>query len=91
MAQGTTITVTVYVTGAPFQVRTNTHQKVEQLVRDALHEAGKRGADPGGWVLRPAAGGDPIEQSSRVGDAGITEGTQLSLDRDEGGGGSLSL
>jgi hypothetical protein len=42
MSQGNTIGITVYVTGAPFAVSINTHQKVEELVRKALHEAGKR-------------------------------------------------
>lgn len=88
MAQQNNIEPTVYVSGAPFSVRINTNQKVEQLIREALHQAGKRGVDPSGWVLRFEGGGDPIDPAKRVGEAGIAADITLLLDRDEGGGGN---
>jgi hypothetical protein len=87
MAHGGNIDVLVYVTGAPFPVTVNQNQKVEQLIREALKKAGKQGADPAGWALRLPSGGDPLNPDLRVNEAGITQGMQLSLDRDEGGGG----
>lgn len=89
MAQGGNINVIVYVTGAPFPVTVNINQKVEHLIREAFKAAGKQGTDPAGWALRLPGGGDPLSLGTRLGEAGITDGMQLSLDRDEGGGGNV--
>lgn len=81
------IQVTVVVSGAPVPVKVNVHQKVEQLMREALHDAGKRDVDLSRWFLRHSGGGEPIAAGLRVDQAGITSGATLFLDPDEGGGG----
>lgn len=87
--QGGNINVVVYVTGAPFPVTVNVHQKIEQLIREAFKAAGKQGTDPDGWALRLPGGGDPLALDARIGASGITDGMELSLDRHEGGGGAV--
>lgn len=90
MAQGGNIDVIVYVTGAPFPVTVNPNQKIEHLIREAFKAAGKQGTEPAGWALRLPGGGDPLPLGTRIRDAGITDGMELTLDRDEGGGGNAA-
>lgn len=88
MAQGGNIRLIVYVTGAPIPVTVNRNQKIEHLMREAFKEAGKQGTEPSGWALRLPGGGDPLALGARISDSGIVDGMELTLDRDEGGGGA---
>jgi hypothetical protein len=90
MAPESNITVTVVVSGASHQVRINAHEKVAQLIRRALNEAGIHGSDIAGWSLR-FEGGQTIPPGERIAEAGIDPGATLFLDPDEGGGGQISL
>jgi putative metal binding uncharacterized protein/uncharacterized protein DUF2604 len=87
---GSNITVTVVVSGAPQSVTVNAHQKAEQLMREALKEAGILDADLSRWHLRLQDGGEPIPPSDRIADVGIVDGATLFLDPEEGGGGNVS-
>lgn len=89
MAKGGNIQLIVYVTGAPIPITVNPEQKVEQLIREAFKEAGKKGTEPSGWALRLPGGGEPLAPGARIRDCGIIDGMELTLDRDEGGGGAV--
>ncbi|MFL5833350.1 MAG: putative metal-binding protein [Solirubrobacterales bacterium] len=91
MAAESNIALTVVVSGAPQHITINVHEKVAQLMRKALHQAGIDNSDLAGWNLRFAAGGDPIAPEARIGEAGIGAGATLFLSRDEGGGGEIAV
>ena len=76
----------VVVSGQPTAVRVNANQRLEQLVREALHESGNAGQDPEAWELR-REGGDLLELGQRAGDAGLTDGMTLYLNPRAGAGG----
>jgi hypothetical protein len=84
------VTLTVVVSGAPQSVRINLHQKVADLMREALREAGVGHGDLAGWSLRFASGGDAISPDARIAESGISAGETLFLDRDAGGGGQIA-
>jgi uncharacterized protein DUF2604 len=82
------ITVTIVVSGQPTSLKVNIHQKVEELVREALRQSGNQGQPPGDWELR-TTDGNLIEQTARIGDAGIIEGITLFLSPRAGIGGDI--
>ena len=95
MAQGQVkdknIVVSVVVGGRAIEgIRVNVNQRVEQLIREALREAGLAGANTDEWDLRNQ-GGQPIDRALRIGEAGIAEGATLYLDPREGGGGNVPV
>lgn len=81
------ITVTVVVSGQSTEAKINIHQKVEELVREALNRTGNQGQPPGNWELR-TSDGNLIEQSLTVEAAGIVEGMKLFLSPHAGAGGN---
>jgi hypothetical protein len=85
------ITVTVVVSGAPLKVAVNDNQKVEQLIREALHQAGIPHPTVAEWTLRFADGGAAIGPEQRIAAAGIADGATLFLDPQEGGGGQVAV
>ena len=89
MAQQTPhqITVTVVVATMPVVVNINNNQHVAQLIRDALHEAGKPSDKTDGWFLK-AEQGQEFQPDQKISDAGIVNGMTLYLTQDAGGGGS---
>lgn len=87
MAGAHKVTVTVVVSGARLSVTVNAHQKVAQLIREALKEAGIPHPKVGDWTLRFADGGAAIDPDLQIEEAGIVDGATLFLDPDEGGGG----
>jgi len=80
------ISVTVIVSGQPTTVKVNIHQKVDQLVREALNQSGNKGQPPSEWELRTSDGA-LIEQTLTVEAAGILEGMNLYLNPRAGAGG----
>lgn len=80
------ITVNVVVSGQETSLNVNIHQKVEELIKEALRETGNQGQPPEDWELRTGDGA-LIGQGVRVGDAGILEGTKLYLNPKAGAGG----
>lgn len=84
------ISLTVVVSGAPEEISVNRHDKVEHLMKNALKKAGIEHADLNEWALRKQEGGNPIPPSTRISEAGITDGVTLFLDPDEGGGGETA-
>jgi hypothetical protein len=64
----------------------NKHQKVEQLVREALNQTGNKGQPPADWELRTSDGA-LIQQSLTIEAAGIVDGTTLFLNPRAGAGG----
>lgn len=78
------IDVTVSVSGKPVAVTANVGWKIEQLMREALKQAGKPGEDPDGWELRTEQG-VVLNPDGRVRD--IPDGVTLFLDPKIGGGG----
>ncbi len=83
------ITVKVIVSGQPTSVTVNSHQKVEQLVREALNQTGNKGQPPADWELRTADGA-LIEQNLTIEAAGIVAGMTLYLSPRAGAGGQVS-
>ena len=83
------ITVKVIVSGQPTSVTVNSHQKVEQLVREALNQTGNKGQPPADWELR-TADGVLIEQNLTIEAAGIVGGMTLYLSPRAGAGGQFS-
>lgn len=90
MAAEGNIEVTVVVSGAPQPIRINAHEKVGNLIRQALADAGVHGGDIAGWTLR-FQDGQAIPSGERIAEAGIAAGATLFLDPDEGGGGEVVL
>lgn len=80
------ISVVVVVSGEDVAVTVNPHQKVAELVREALRESGNQGQPLENWVLK-TADGSSIDFDQRVEDAGITEGMKLFLNPKAGEGG----
>ena len=80
------VSVTVVVSGEDVAVTVNPHQKVAELVREALRESGNQGQPLENWVLK-TADGSSIDFNQRIGDAGITEGMKLFLNPKAGEGG----
>ena len=82
------ITVIVVVSGQPTSLKVNIHQKVEELVREALRQSGNQGQPPADWELR-TIDGNLIGQTTRIGDAGIIDGITLFLSPQAGVGGDI--
>jgi hypothetical protein len=80
------IDVIVVVSGQPEHIRVNVHQKLEQLVREALNESGNEGQALSDWELR-LEDGSLLDQDLRVQDAGVTAGMTLFLSPKAGAGG----
>jgi len=76
----------VVVSGVATPVRVNVNERLEQVVREALRESGNAGQPPEQWELRRESG-EPLDQSLRVGDAGLTDGATLTLQPRAGAGG----
>ena len=70
MAQKENFDVTVVVSGQPTNIKTNVHQSVEHLVKEALKESGNKGQPPAEWELRTSDGA-LIDQSLNVGAAWV--------------------
>ncbi len=80
------VDVTIVVSGQPERLEVNHHQSVEHLVEKALKRSGNAGQAPGEWELR-REDGTLIDQSLRVDQAGIVDGTTLFLNPKTGAGG----
>jgi hypothetical protein len=78
--------LTVVVSTKPVQVLAQGHWSVEQLIRQALNDAGKHGEDPGGWELRTEQG-VVLDANARLDQVPVTTGVTLYLDPKIGGGG----
>ncbi len=78
--------VTVVVSGQSQTIRINVHQKLEHLVREALHASGNAGQAPSEWELRTEQG-MLLDQDARASDAGIVSGVTLFLNPQTGVGG----
>ena len=81
------IEVTVVVSGQSATVKANIHQKVENLVRDALNQTGNQGQPPANWELR-TSDGILIDQNLTIQNAGIVQGMKLFLSPHAGAGGN---
>lgn len=82
------INVSVIVSGQETSLKVNIHQKIEELIREALHQTSNHGQPPGDWELRTSDGA-LIDQGIRIGDAGIVDGTKLFLSPKAGAGGDV--
>ena len=80
------IEVIVVVSGQPQHFKVNVHQKLEQLVREALQKSGNEGQPPSDWELRREDGA-LLDQDTRVRDAGVAAGVTLFLNPKAGAGG----
>jgi hypothetical protein len=83
--------IIVVVSGAPQTIVANGNQKGEHLMREALKEAGIHDPKLADWTLRFKEGGPPIDPDSRISEAGISDGSTLFLDPNEGGGGQVNV
>lgn len=86
MPKAENINVQVVVSGQATDLKVNTNQTIEQLVKEALKESGNKGQPPSEWELR-LPDGTLIDQSLRVADAGIANGATLFLNPKAGAGG----
>jgi hypothetical protein len=80
------ITVSVVVTSVPVDVTVNPHQRIEQLIRDALRKAQQGGGDIAGWELK-TVGGDRLPPDQRISEH-VADGDKLYLNKNAGGGGA---
>lgn len=80
------INITVIVSGQPTSVKVNRHQKVDQIIKEALRETGNQGQPSSEWELRTSSGA-LISLEKDVDDAGITDGATLYLSPRAGAGG----
>lgn len=87
MASEKQIDVVVVVSGQPQSIRINTREKLEQLVREALHETGNQGQAASGWELR-TEDGRLLSLHLRLDEVGLTSGTVLFLNPLAGAGGN---
>jgi hypothetical protein len=87
MASDKQLEVVVVVSGQPQPIRINSHQKLEQLVREALHETGNQGQAASGWELR-TEDGRLLSLDLRLDEVGLTSGAVLFLNPLAGAGGS---
>ena len=81
------IDVHIVVSGQPTTVKANTHQTVEQLVKEALRESGNKGQPPSEWELR-TSDGTLVDQSLTIAAAGVVSGATLFLSPRAGAGGT---
>jgi uncharacterized protein DUF2604 len=88
MAKVENINVHVVVSGQPTAIKTNIHQTAELLVKEALKESGNKGQPASEWELR-TSDGTLIDQSLKVGAAGIVDGMTLFLSPRAGAGGTI--
>lgn len=86
MAKTDNLDVHVVVSGQPINIKTNVHQAVEHLVKEALRESGNKGQPPSEWELRTSDGA-LIDQGLKIGAAGIIDGVTLFLSPRAGAGG----
>lgn len=87
MAKKEDIDVQIVVSGQSTTIRTNLHQTVEHLVKEALKESGNKGQPPAEWELR-TSDGTLIDQALTVAAAGIADGMTLFLSPRAGAGGA---
>jgi hypothetical protein len=78
--------ITVVVSGQPVQLTVNHNQHVRLLVDKALDLSGNQGQASNQWELR-TEGGQLIDQSIQVDEAGIHDGITLFLNPITGAGG----
>jgi hypothetical protein len=81
------ISVAVIVSGQQTSVTVNPHQKIDHLIKEALHETGNKGQPAGDWELRTSDGA-LIEQAITVEAAKIVAGMTLYLNPRAGVGGT---
>jgi len=80
------IDVIVVVSGTPQPIRVNIHQKLEQLVEEALRESGNVGQPASEWEMR-SENGQQLDITMRIMDAGVVAGETLFLNPRAGAGG----
>lgn len=78
--------VVVVVSGQPQPVTINSHQRLEQLVKEALRLSGNAGHAASGWELRTEDGA-LLSLELRADEAGLMTGTVLFLNPLAGAGG----
>ena len=76
----------IVVSGVPRPVRINPHVRLEQAVRDVLHDSGNSGQPPEDFELR-TEDGQLLSLNSRAGDVGLHDGQTLFLNPRAGAGG----
>lgn len=87
MAKSENMIVQIVVSGQPAGIKTNINQLVEHLVKEALKESGNKGQPPSEWELR-TSDGTLLDQTLKIGAAGIVEGMTLFLSPRAGAGGA---
>jgi hypothetical protein len=80
------IQLVVVVSGQPLPLTVNPSERLEVLVRQALNDSGNHGQPPDEWELRREEG-TLLDQSLRVGEAGLQDGMTLFLNPRTGAGG----
>lgn len=80
------ITLNVVFGGPTFSNDFPPNQKVSQVIRATLKDAGRQGEDPASWELR-RLDGTVISQGSTIIEAGLTDETTLHLVAPAGEGG----
>jgi hypothetical protein len=82
------IRVVIVVSGQPEHLEVHPDAHLEKVVREALDRSGNHGQAPSEWELRREDGA-LLNQSERVDEAGITNGTTLFLNPKAGAGGGV--
>jgi len=79
-------TLTVIITGVPYEVDTNDNAPLHTVVQKALQQSNNTGQPKENWVLRDEQG-TILDLEKKVGDYGFTDDTKLFLNVKEGVGG----
>ena len=80
------VEITVVVSGQPEHLKINVHERLEQVVHEALQKTSNKGQAPSDWELR-TEDGRLLDQSSTVADAGVVTGMTLFLSPKAGAAG----
>lgn len=80
------ISLEVVVNGSPTQVETNVHEPLHAVKGKALAQTGNSGQPPENWEFRDAPGA-VIDESKKIGELGLTDGSRVFLNLKAGVGG----
>jgi hypothetical protein len=81
------ISLEVIVNGSPTTVEANINQPLHAIKGKALQQTGNAaGQPPENWEFRDAPGA-PIDESKKIGDLGLTNGSRVFLNLKAGVGG----
>jgi hypothetical protein len=80
------VSLEVVVNGSPTPIEANVNQPLHAIKGKALSQTGNSGQPPENWEFRDAPGA-LIDESKKVGELGLTDGSRVFLNLKAGVGG----